>query len=105
MQAAQKGASLGIFYCCIDELGLVTVYTSNSSISTHIQVYTAVYQDQCTSGVDLGGEVTNHEGISIFIRLSVIFELSLPSMNMSWKWAAYAVDKDIMNVSATTVAK
>jgi hypothetical protein len=42
--------------------------------------------------------------MSIFIQFPVILACSLPSIKMSWKWAAYSGDKVIMEVSATTVA-
>ncbi len=42
--------------------------------------------------------------ISIFIRSPVIFAFSLPSILISWKWAAYAVVNVIIEVSATTEA-
>jgi hypothetical protein len=43
--------------------------------------------------------------ISIFMRSPVILAFSLPLIYTSWKWAAYSVDKVIMEVSATTVSK
>ena len=63
-----------------------------------------MYQHKTTSGAMRSRTMKGSVNMSIFIRSPVILACSLPSMYMSWKWAAYSVDMVIIEVSATTVA-
>ncbi len=60
---------------------------------------------QITSGSMRSWTTKGSVSMSISILSPVVFACSLPSIKMSWKWAAYSGDKVIMEVSATTVAK
>ena len=96
-QLVQPGSGLGSVDCGVDELDLVAVYTIIYSVYIYLsKVYTSIYQDQITSGAMRSRTMKGRVSISIFILSPVILALSLPSMKMSWKWAAYAVDKVIM---------